>query len=55
MKHLAVNGKDMMELGVPQGQEIGRILNALLDQVVDGKLANEKALLLNAASNLIQN
>jgi tRNA nucleotidyltransferase (CCA-adding enzyme) len=54
MKHLAVNGKDMMELGVPQGQEIGRILNALLDQVVDGKLANEKALLLNAASNLIQ-
>ena len=53
MKHLAVNGKDMMELGVPQGREIGRILNALLEQVVDGDLCNEKAALLQAAREII--
>ena len=52
MKHLAVNGKDMMNLGVPQGREIGHILNQLLDQVVDGTLPNEKAALLQAASKL---
>ncbi len=53
MKDLAVNGKDMMLLGVPQGKDIGRILNILLEQVVEGELQNEKAALLQAASRLI--
>ena len=53
MKHLAVNGKDMMELGIPQGREIGQILNLLLDQVVEGTLPNEKAALLQAAREII--
>ena len=49
LKHLAVGGRDLMETGIPQGREIGRILNSLLDQVVDGKLPNEKAALTEAA------
>ena len=54
MKHLAVNGKDMIELGVPQGREIGRILNALLDQVVEGTLPNDREDLLTHAAKLIK-
>ena len=52
MKHLAVSGRDLLELGVPQGREIGRILNTLLEQVVDGTLPNEKAALLQAAREI---
>lgn len=53
LKHLAVSGRDLLELGVPQGKEIGRILNLLLEQVMDEKLPNEKAALLQAAGKLI--
>ncbi len=53
LKHLALTGRDLIELGVPQGREIGRILNTLLEQVVDGKLPNVKAALLQAAAKLI--
>lgn len=48
---LAVNGRDLMELGF-SGPEIGRTLNALLDKVVDGELPNERAALLEAARKL---
>lgn len=42
LKDLAVNGKDLMELGVQQGKDIGRILNALLDIVVEDPQKNTK-------------
>lgn len=42
LKELAVNGKDLMELGVQQGKDIGRILNALLDIVVEEPQKNTK-------------
>ena len=51
LKALAVNGNDLMALGF-QGKEIGTCLNALLEQVVDERLPNEKkALLAFAAEN----
>ncbi len=53
LKHLAIGGRDLLELGVPQGREIGHILNTLLEQVVDGTLPNEKAALLQAAHKFI--
>lgn len=53
LKHLAVSGRDLLELGVPQGKEIGRILNTLLEQVMDEALPNEKAALLQAAGKLL--
>ena len=54
MKHLSVNGRDLIELGVPQGQKIGRILNTLLDQVVEGTLPNDRETLMTHAAKLIK-
>lgn len=49
LKHLAISGKTLIDLGIPQGREIGRILNALLEQVIEENLPNEKAALTEAA------
>lgn len=49
LKHLAINGWDLMELGIPRGPQIGQILKALLQQVLEGELANDKQSLLEAA------
>ncbi len=46
LKTLAVNGDDLLALGIPKGKEIGRVLNALLDKVIDGNLPNDKTQLL---------
>lgn len=49
MKDLAIGGRELMALGIPQGTELGRILNRLLDEVADGILENTtEALLLRA-------
>lgn len=48
LRTLAVKGDDLMALGVPKGKEIGRVLNLLLDAVIDGELPNEREALLNA-------
>ena len=42
-----------MAIGVPQGREIGRILKALLEQVVEGELVNEKEALLQASMKMM--
>lgn len=49
LRHLAINGKDLLYLGIPQGPEIGRILNVLLEQVVEEALPNEPDALREAA------
>ena len=51
LKQLAVNGGDMMRLGIT-GRPIGVILNALLDAVVNGELPNERSALTAAAEAL---
>lgn len=51
LRQLAVNGRDLAALGL-SGPEIGRTLNRLLDQVVDGELPNERETLLEAARKL---
>ncbi len=53
LKDLAVKGDDLMALGIPKGKEIGRILNLLLEQVLDGDLENEKEALLKVAKQLL--
>ena len=47
LKQLAVNGRDLMELGF-SGSEIGAALDALLQKVMDGELPNERTALLEA-------
>ena len=49
MKDLAVNGRDLMELGFTPGKALGACLQNLLEQVVDETLPNERASLLAAA------
>ena len=52
LRQLAINGKDLQALGIPQGKEIGRILNRLFDAVLEETLPNERAALLEAAKDL---
>ena len=42
MKDLAVNGNDLIKLGVKPGKELGNILKYLLEAVIEGKLPNDK-------------
>ena len=44
---------ELMELGVPRGPEIGRLLEALRGEVIDGKLENSREALLKRARELI--
>lgn len=46
LKNLAVNGNDLIAAGITDGKEIGRVLNALLDGVIDEQIPNEKEALL---------
>ena len=40
MKDLAVHGRDVLAIGVPQGRLVGDALHHILDKVIDGKLEN---------------
>lgn len=39
---LVVNGRDLLAAGVAPGPAVGRILQALLEQVIQGSLTNKK-------------
>lgn len=49
LKDLNIDGKAILDLGVLQGKEIGRILNLLLQEVIDGSLTNDHQALLERA------
>lgn len=51
LKQLAVNGNDIKALGF-SGKEIGLVLDALLQEVLDEKIKNEKTALLHKAKNI---
>lgn len=51
LKHLAVNGRDMIELGL-KGREIGEILDILLEAVIDGQTENERVILIEYAEKI---
>ena len=51
LRELAVDGNDLMALGF-SGKAIGSTLNALLSQVLDEQLPNEKQALLTAAKQM---
>ena len=52
LKELAVNGKDLMEMGIKPGKEIGRILAECLDWVLDEPERNRKELLIEHIDSL---
>ena len=47
LKDLAVNGKDLIELGMKPGKEIGETLEHFLEMVIENPSLNEKEILLN--------
>ena len=49
---LAVSGKDLAAAGIPSSPEMGRLLEALLDEVMGDKLKNEKDSLLKRAEEI---
>ncbi len=52
MKDLAVNGSDLIAIGIPAGKRMGLILKTLLDDVINERIPNEKDLLLNRAKEI---
>jgi tRNA nucleotidyltransferase (CCA-adding enzyme) len=54
IKDLAINGQDLMaELGMKPGPEIGRVLKALLEEVVEEPTKNQREQLLSRARSLL--
>lgn len=51
LRQLAVNGKDLIEEGIPSGKAVGETLNRLLMQVIEGSLPNEREVLLEYCKN----
>jgi tRNA nucleotidyltransferase (CCA-adding enzyme) len=54
LRELAVSGRDLICLGMAEGPGIGTVLDRLLCEVMDEKLPNERAALLDAAPRLAQ-
>ena len=53
LRDMALNGGDLIKLGICGGREIGSILDCLLDSVLRDEVPNEKSALLNFARNKI--
>lgn len=54
IKDLAVNGKDLMALGIPAGRNLGLILHDLLETVLDDPAQNTSEQLLRIAAALYE-
>nr|WP_315023169.1 HD domain-containing protein [uncultured Aminipila sp.] len=53
LKELAVNGNDLIKIGIHDGKKIGEILNWLLEQVMENQLENKKDVLINETKKII--
>lgn len=54
LKDLAINGYDIMALGVPSGPDVGCVLDWLLCQVLDEEVTNEHDALVEEATRYIE-
>lgn len=53
LKQLAINGKDLIELGATPGKQLGEILEQLLQEVLDAPEWNQRDILLKRAKQYI--
>ena len=53
IRDLAIGGRELMALGVPQGPQLGRVLNQLLDLVLEDAALNTKENLRQKAQEII--
>ena len=54
LSQLAVDGSDLLELGLPRGPLVGVMLEELLEQVIESPERNERETLLGSARELIE-
>lgn len=54
LRQLQVNGRDLIKLGMKPGQSIGKLLNMLLNEVIDGYIENDPIMLIARAGVLIK-
>lgn len=52
IRDLAVNGRNLIEAGIPEGPRIGQMLQRLLEAVIDDELPNEREALLERAREM---
>ncbi len=53
LKNLAINGADLISAGFEPGPEMGKILETLLEKVIEGEIQNEKEALLSFAKGTV--
>ncbi len=53
LKHLAVNGRDIIDEGIAEGAQIGKVLEHLLECVIEEKAENETDALLKEARRFV--
>ncbi len=51
---LAITGRELLQLGCPPGEAVGRLLHTLLEEVTDGIAANAPKELLQRAQKILQ-
>lgn len=50
LSQLAIDGRDLLQAGIGEGPQLGALLEKLLTAVIQGRLKNEKCVLLEAAT-----
>ena len=53
LRDLAVDGNDLIQLGIPEGEQIGIVLNRLLEMVLNEEVENNKDALLEKVKPII--
>ena len=53
IKDLKISGKDIIELGVSQGKEIGLVLKLIFERVLEDSSLNERKILIKLAKEII--
>jgi tRNA nucleotidyltransferase (CCA-adding enzyme) len=46
LKQLAINGNDLISIGISNGATIGKILDDCLNNIIEGNLPNDRTLIL---------
>ena len=52
IKELAINGEDLINIGIQKGPQIGKILNELVDMVIESPQNNTKEALIEQARKI---
>ena len=54
LKHLAVNGRDIIDEGIAEGAQIGKVLDFLLECVIEEKVENDREKLIEQAKVFVR-